>query len=342
MHADRRRARRRSSRRGPGRAPRSRGRSRPRPRRGRSRRAPCRRAARPSRGRRCASRAPASRRSRRWAAGGSPPRCRRRRRRRRGRSGSCRGRSAIASAPEAQALTRACGRRLGRRARATTAAAGPLGISIGTVSGKTRRGPFSRERVPRVEQGPDAADAGCRRRRRGARGRSPACRRRPRPRGTRPGRTGATGRAGGSRPWRGRPTGATASCAAKVTGQLVLVHPVLVSVRAPDRPARMASQVSGDVAAEGGGGTESGDDDASLLRHGLSCSLVGMAVAGRGAVRRAGVRPRAPPRAPGGGAGVDRAGQALRALAMKVTASPTVLRFLTSSSGMRRRTSPRR
>jgi hypothetical protein len=40
------------------------------------------------------------------------------------------------------------------------AAAGPFGISIGTVSGKIRRGPFSLQRVVRDEQRPDAADAG--------------------------------------------------------------------------------------------------------------------------------------------------------------------------------------
>ena len=51
---------------------------------------------------------PASRRSRRSAAGGCTPRCRRRRRRRPGRAGSGPGPSAIASAPEAQALTGAC------------------------------------------------------------------------------------------------------------------------------------------------------------------------------------------------------------------------------------------
>ena len=49
----------------------------------------------------------------------------------------------IASAPDAQALTGVCTPARAPSSR-LTAAAGPFGISIGTVSGKIRRGPFSR------------------------------------------------------------------------------------------------------------------------------------------------------------------------------------------------------
>ena len=80
---------------------------------------------------------------------------------------------------------RGCGRRRARRARGATSPAGLLGISIGTVSGRTRRGALLAQGVPRVEQRPDAADAG-------ADGDAEAlgvdlgrCRRRPTPRGPR-------------------------------------------------------------------------------------------------------------------------------------------------------------
>ena len=48
----------------------------------------------------------------------------------------------IASLPDAQAETGVCTPALAPSARPTSAA-GPFGISIGTASGETRRGPFS-------------------------------------------------------------------------------------------------------------------------------------------------------------------------------------------------------
>ena len=49
----------------------------------------------------------------------------------------------MASAPDAQALTGVCTPARACRSR-PTAAAGPFGMSIGTVCGETRRAPFSR------------------------------------------------------------------------------------------------------------------------------------------------------------------------------------------------------
>ena len=85
--------------------------------------------------------APSCWRTRRSAAGGSPPRCRRRRRRRRGRAGSCRGAS---RSPRRRTRRRrpGCAPRPARRVEADVRGRA-LGISIGTVSGETRRGPFS-------------------------------------------------------------------------------------------------------------------------------------------------------------------------------------------------------
>ena len=63
------------------------------------------------------------------------------------------------SAPLAQALTGQCAPARAVRS-SDTAAAGPFGISIGTASGNTRRGPLSAQDVPLVQQGPHPTDAG--------------------------------------------------------------------------------------------------------------------------------------------------------------------------------------
>ena len=157
----------------------------------------------------------------------------------------------MASAPEAQALTGVCA-----PARAPssseTAAAGPLGMSIGTASGKTRRGPFSRRLShwsSRVQTPPM-----------------------PEPMAT-PSRSGSTSGVAGVGPrlaggdegvlargveaagldlGRATRSGGVLDRRGEGDGQLVAWRPSrTVMVRAPDRPARMASQVSGTVPPRG-------------------------------------------------------------------------------------------
>ena len=65
----------------------------------------------------------------------------------------------IASAPEAQAETGACTPALALNTK-PTCAAGPLGISIGTVSGDTLRRPVLLQQVVLAHQGVHATDAG--------------------------------------------------------------------------------------------------------------------------------------------------------------------------------------
>ncbi len=150
---------------------------------------------------------------------------------------------AIASAPEAQALT---GVWTPARAPSSmpTAAAGPLGMSIGTVSGKTRRGPFSFNvsyADSRVHTPP-----------------MPVAMTTPSRSGSSSGRPASAqasreaARAycpeGSSRRVSTRAScsdGSTATDAAKVTGRSISVTQSWVRVRAPERPARAASQVVG-------------------------------------------------------------------------------------------------
>ena len=70
--------------------------------------------------------------------------------------------SAIASAPVAQALATQW-TPAWAPSSSPTQAAGPLGMSIGTVCGETRRGPAGLQDVVLGEQGLRAADAGSRR-----------------------------------------------------------------------------------------------------------------------------------------------------------------------------------
>jgi hypothetical protein len=128
--------------------------------------------------------------------------------------------------------------------------------------------------------------------------------------------------------------------------QFVLGDPRRTSiVRIPDRPARMAVPGVGDRSRPGGRGSEAGDDDATCAAHGFCFVSVGCGVVSRmpwwhvgcpGAVR--GARYGAVSAAIATLTGIRESGRCSVSPGtdwMKETASPTVLRFLTSSSGMR-------
>ena len=118
------------------------GRRRRRPRRGRSRHGRCRTDGRRPAGRRCSWTSPSCCRTRRSAAGGWPPRCRRRRPRRRGRCGSSRWRSRWPRRPTRRRRP-GCAHRPGRRPPGRRWPTGRWASASGTVCGETRRTPFS-------------------------------------------------------------------------------------------------------------------------------------------------------------------------------------------------------
>ena len=130
------------------------------------------------------------------------------------------------------------------------AAAAAFGMSIGTVIGSTRRGPLLAQRVPGVEQGPDAADAGgvVDAEALGGDSGEPASAHASLAEisanwldGS---RRFATGRSSTS-------SGRTFASAAKVTGSSYLATQSCSSERAPDSPASRAFQLSGAVPPSG-------------------------------------------------------------------------------------------
>ena len=137
----------------------SRSRTSPRPRPARSRRGPRPRAGTLARARRCAGSSPASGRSRRSAAGGCRPRCRRPPRRRPGRAGSCPGR---ARSPRCWTRRPTPGVCAPARApsRMLTLAGGRVGHQHRDGQRADPPGPLLLLDVPAAEQGLQAADPG--------------------------------------------------------------------------------------------------------------------------------------------------------------------------------------
>ena len=176
---------------------------------------------------------------------------------------------AIASAPDAQALTGVCTPARACRSR-PTAAAGPFGMSIGTVCGDTRRGPFSRSTsywssrvvTPPMPEATDDARAA------------------PAPRSglpaSRPGLAGSD-----QRELLRAVERAGLDAVEHVEGSTVdargdahreVGRPLLGRARpTPDFPASSAAQRAGDIAADGRGCTEAGDDDLPCVHSNLLC-----------------------------------------------------------------------
>ena len=150
---------------------------------------------------------------------------------------------AIASLPDAHADTGVCTPALAPIARPTFAA-GLFGISIGTASGETRRGPFSLQRVVVGQQRRDATDARGHRHAETLRVDVLAVRARRRPRLQRGDHRELSGPVQPSRldplehlgRLHGDPRG---------DPDRQFLRPVLGEMRTPDVPASMASQVVG-------------------------------------------------------------------------------------------------
>ena len=178
----------------------------------------------------------------------------------------------MASRPEAHAETGVCapgaGAELERHGR---------GRGVGHEHRDSEREdparPLLLEDVPLGQQGPDAADARAHARasRSGSTSGAPACAQASREAISAYCALGSRRR---TSTLDSTSVGGVWIVAAKLHRQLVLLHPVVVhgpGARAPgeDRLPRL-----GDRASHGGGGAQSGDDNASLLGHGWMCSFI--------------------------------------------------------------------